>query len=250
MKRRAPRLLMLVLALIVGGAIVNVAVAWGCAWFLPIYFGQPRFSPLSGQVAHRKLTAEPKENLGPTHWALLEHRRFGSEQVVVLAIARPFPSTGSFDDLLPRVADFNAALATREAAVVPNKVGHGFFVWDARGWPMRGVACQWPWWQHADWPSPPVSGGISFGSPTKPQPWPFGAFELRALPYAPLWPGFAINTVFYAVILWLLFAAPFALRRRLRRKRGLCPACGYDLRGRGGNSPVCPECGKAVTIQP
>ena len=33
-------------------------------------------------------------------------------------------------------------------------------------------------------------------------------------PLQPIWPGFAINTVFYAFILWLLFAAPFALRRR------------------------------------
>ncbi len=69
-----------------------------------------------------------------------------------------------------------------------------------------------------------------------------------ALPTRIIWPGFVINTVFYAVVLWLLLAAPFALRRRLRRKRGLCPACGYDLRGRGSpsQSNVCPECGKPV----
>jgi len=52
--------------------------------------------------------------------------------------------------------------------------------------------------------------------------------------------------IFYAAILWLLFAAPFAWRRRRRIKRGLCPACAYDLRGRGSDSKTCPECGKAV----
>jgi hypothetical protein len=64
--------------------------------------------------------------------------------------------------------------------------------------------------------------------------------EPTRLPLLPLWPGFAINTVFYAMILWGLFAAPFALRRRMRIKRGLCPKCAYDLRGSGG---ACPECG-------
>jgi hypothetical protein len=63
----------------------------------------------------------------------------------------------------------------------------------------------------------------------------------RMLPLRPIWPGFAINTVFYAGVLWLLFAAPFAMRRRRRIKRGLCPKCGYDLRG--SESKECPECG-------
>ncbi len=67
---------------------------------------------------------------------------------------------------------------------------------------------------------------------------------LDFLPSSYAWPGFAINTLFYAVILWMLFAAPFALRRWRRVKRGLCPACGYDLRG--SSADVCPECGKPV----
>ena len=52
-------------------------------------------------------------------------------------------------------------------------------------------------------------------------------------------PGFAINTVFYAVVLWLLFAAPLALRRRRRIKRGLCPKCAYPV----GTNKRCTECG-------
>ncbi|MCI0348786.1 MAG: hypothetical protein L0Z53_05115, partial [Acidobacteriales bacterium] len=57
-----------------------------------------------------------------------------------------------------------------------------------------------------------------------------------------LWPGFAINTIFYATFLWLLFAAPGLVRRRIRIKRGLCPACAYPV----GESPTCTECGKPV----
>ena len=63
----------------------------------------------------------------------------------------------------------------------------------------------------------------------------------RRLPTRPIWPGFAINTAFYAAILWLVIPGPFALRRHIRRKRGMCLACGYDLRGNPTHG--CPECG-------
>ena len=68
----------------------------------------------------------------------------------------------------------------------------------------------------------------------------------RGLPLCPLWPGFAINTLFYAIILWLLIPGPFVLRRVIRIKRGRCPKCGYDLRGAPpevGAGAGCPECG-------
>src|SRR5678816_2967482 len=64
----------------------------------------------------------------------------------------------------------------------------------------------------------------------------------RRLPLRPIWPGFAINTIFYAAVLWLLFAAFGQIRRRRRIKRGLCPACAYPV----GESAVCTECGKAL----
>ena len=62
------------------------------------------------------------------------------------------------------------------------------------------------------------------------------------LPTRPIWPGLTINTLFYAAILWALFAMPAALRRKRRIKRGLCVKCGYDLRGSSAAS-ACPECG-------
>ena len=62
------------------------------------------------------------------------------------------------------------------------------------------------------------------------------------MPLYPLWPGFAVNTLFYAGVLWMLFAGPFALRRMIRRRRGQCPQCAYLI----GQSPVCTECGANV----
>jgi len=67
------------------------------------------------------------------------------------------------------------------------------------------------------------------------------SLEDQAVPRRILPLRFAINTVFYAVILWGLFAAPLALRRRGRIRGGRCPKCAYDLRG--SDSPSCPECG-------
>ncbi len=69
----------------------------------------------------------------------------------------------------------------------------------------------------------------------------FGGPYARVLPLRPIRPGFAVNTFFYAAILWLLIPGPFALRRFLRVRRGLCVACGYDL-GHAQHD-TCPECG-------
>ena len=63
----------------------------------------------------------------------------------------------------------------------------------------------------------------------------------QLVPREILWVGFAINTTFYAAMLWLLTLGPFTMRRIIRRKRGHCINCGYDLRG--DFSVGCPECG-------
>jgi len=82
------------------------------------------------------------------------------------------------------------------------------------------------------------------------QPLVIGFYDLQSIdhliPIKPLWPGFAINTVFYAAILWVLHVAPGFVRRRIRARRSLCPACAYPT----GTSPVCTECGAAVTPRP
>ncbi len=67
-------------------------------------------------------------------------------------------------------------------------------------------------------------------------------WQAAVLPLRPIWPGFAINTIFYAALLWLLTVGPFTLRRFLRLRRGLCPRCAYPM----GESAVCTECGMAL----
>ncbi len=69
-----------------------------------------------------------------------------------------------------------------------------------------------------------------------------GPFTARVLPFGLIWPGFAGNTLFYSILLSLLFAGPFVLQRLIRLRRGLCPKCAYPM----GESAVCTECGQAL----
>ena len=84
-----------------------------------------------------------------------------------------------------------------------------------------------------------ITIGVQGGIETPLSPWT--SSDPRVVPYRLIWPGFAVNTIFYATLLWLFIFAAYALRRRARRKRGLCVACGYDLRG--DLEYGCPECG-------
>ena len=89
------------------------------------------------------------------------------------------------------------------------------------GWPLLALTSEWP--EHGG----TGDTAIHYGD--------------EVLPMMPIWPGFAINTIFYGAILWLLILGPFALRRYIRHKHGCCIKCGYDLRG--ADHEACPECG-------
>ncbi len=69
------------------------------------------------------------------------------------------------------------------------------------------------------------------------------SWESRALPLQPLWIGFAINVLFYAVLWRVVIAMIWALRSLKRYKQGYCPMCGYNLLG--DYTSTCPECGYA-----
>ncbi len=103
------------------------------------------------------------------------------------------------------------------------------------GFPFRALS-QWTSLQPLV--LPPYHGSVLVSLPFVGERW---------IPLAPLWPGFALNTVFYAALAWGLWQLPLAIRLRRRRRKGLCVRCGYDFKGLGGlalGSP-CPECGSA-----
>lgn len=63
----------------------------------------------------------------------------------------------------------------------------------------------------------------------------------KLLPYYPIWLGFAINTILYAIAMKVLLFIPWMLRRNSRLLKGQCLKCSYSLRG--NYSSCCPECG-------
>ena len=99
------------------------------------------------------------------------------------------------------------------------------------GFPFR--CCSWEHW----------SGAPKYSGFTASSGHDGDRFGRCLVPRTLLWPGFAVNTLFYAGVLWVLFCGPFALRRMIRRRRGRCPACNYPI----GQSPVCTECGQLLT---
>jgi hypothetical protein len=231
--------ILLFLLLVSGGAIVNVAVAWGCAW----YWGGGR----------EGLYARPDGGLrlrnGRSILAHAYSRPGASEVYVWLSVygLREDPRGSDPIDHMTKcgpVADPWARLVELESRFQTRHVMESWTEW-ASGWPFlacggyhsrriqvfedgtRDIALQ----SHGV-----LSGdGILNLHPGWTDP------EHVVVPYHPIWAGFAGNTVFYAMILWLLIPGPFLLRRHIRRRRGRCVKCGYDLRGDLAHG--CPECG-------
>lgn len=105
------------------------------------------------------------------------------------------------------------------------------------GWPLPALACSVQWKRQILNSNIiyTVTGGVQLPRDA--------AFNPRALPLAPVWPGAAVNSLLYAAACFVPFRAARAVRRGRRRRRGLCARCGYPRRGLEPDAP-CPECGQ------
>ncbi len=209
------------------GAIVNIAVAWGFSM---------KGTPSEVEVV-RGLSREH-----PPAWFFQEFTKSGFRRlsVQVLPDARP-----PFDSLLQICGVIDAidlTASSRFHVPPPVSISHVYlYQRDAAGWPLLSVNCEREG-KYDTMSSIYVDGTITGGFVIQPlPPNTTDYWRDRSLPFAPHWPGFAINTIFYAAILWLLTLAPFTARRIIRRRQGRCIRCGYDLRH--ADHRVCPECG-------
>jgi hypothetical protein len=245
MRRRLIQFGLFVLA----GAIVNVAVAWGCAAFHAVDeeadFTEDYFDP-----------ADSSDDPGaPGAWFVWAFEQDGCSYFATAWLTEPIrnymrPVGIPAEAIPPWAADLIPSIEDR-------KTKPGTCVAMAFGWPAPSLRC---FYRHDQVTMPPPSS-LSRGlrvprmvvPPKRESALPHLTGIHRALPLEPLWRGFVTNTLLYVATfcgVWLLFTAPFALRRRRRIKRGLCPACGYDLRGRASNGAanggLCPECGASA----
>ena len=197
MRRRISKLVVFLLL----GAIVNIAVAWGCATIL-----RPR--PLTHDNSSR------------------------AECIPLIANYFNMQPEGSyFAGHINRGVSYKRQFASRSAS---DPWDYKLVVRIETGWPVRSLAGAYLSDRNDQ------ASGSWYTTAIK-NPWITDNEQaFNFIPYRPIWPGFAVNTLLYAAILWVPFA-PFALRQVLRRRRGACLQCGYDLRH--AEHEVCPECG-------
>jgi hypothetical protein len=221
---------------VASGVVVNVAVAWNCAYWID--GGRCLVtSALRGDTA-----------LEHPRWQILAGRRPGVMVIRSDASGIPPPPVPVPADATPeeRMAWMNAPMATLDARAVvsvprwsrastpPSEDDYEQrAVWeDARGWPLVcllsysadfGGRAKFPW-------------ALDVGGTQGPMGLP------RVLPLRPILIGNAVNTVCFAAVLWAIVLGPGTLRRFIRRRRNLCPACGYPI----GESEICSECGAEV----
>ena len=227
MKRIAIKLVVFLLL----GAVTTVGVAWSSALWVDS-MATPRHE--------RGITA-------PDHprWRVFRTTSRSATHIQSYATRRPYPRGQLPADATPEEVD---TWLQGEAVRVPSDLVTAPYwsrtsdppvetdyqaggLWEeARGWPMRSLMWVWPRKE-----SDTLIRALNLGDVQGPVGIP------RALPLQPIWPGFAINTLTYAAVLWLPFA-PFTIRRVIRRRRGRCIKCGYDLRH--AEHQACPECGQ------
>lgn len=201
----------IIMVFLVIAAMANIAVAWACERFISVRVIDTNL------IARERRTEFARDEAGPGNrghgWVMDAYASTGTEMV--------------------RYSDTDRQSILRRS-----------------GWPFRSMCCvveyrpdaSSTWTKHVrgglpiagfNFLSRDVSGlGLAMG---------MQGIE-RVLPLRPLWPGFVLNTMFWASALWLLWMIPRWLRSLWWGIRHKCTRCGYPV----GVSPVCTECGRTI----
>ena len=216
--------LRVILIFLLLGAVVNVAVAWGLA---VVHNGiYDRFS--DGE--------EGRASADGDSWEIARFDYFGTTRLVGIPSTKELVGSGYEAEYVPGLLPSWSRMNDPPSTLPANADRKYGIQWDmvflseiARGWPLRSFTCT----HYKSYPDLIIhtKDGILLHVDSK--------FRLQriTLPLRPIWTGFALNTILYAVLLGSLFTS----RRKIRNKRGLCVKCAYDLRG--AEHKACPECG-------
>ncbi len=229
MKRR----LLIVAVFLLAGAVVNVAVAWA-AW------GKTGYSLLPvGRITFRYPNQPPADRSDRERWA--RHATDSWPQETDYLQRSDRHSFGVWYRRITKGILFQGFWPKREVArELMLSAGMSEVIMVRIGWPANCLTLHaWRW-------EPYYAEG--------PDGWPVQATKTvvhehdglllfgKPMPRHLLWPGFAVNTILYATVLTLLICGPFALRRFIRIRHRLCPACAYPR----GASDVCSECSRPL----
>ncbi len=207
------RWLITILIFLLAGAVMNVAVAWGCALW-PRVGNEELIEPVPPSVLAWFQSNSPVDVELPGSSEVRQRRGLG------LKLRR-------MSDWIRASGQIVYVVSWRATAGLPFRCLDGAM------------------WDVYDGDTDTQLRSKTFALEVPEEVGPFRVWTIHyggVIPLRPIWPAFAFNTVFYATILWLLITVPLVFRRSVRRRRGLCVACGYPL----GDSSVCTECGRAV----
>ena len=189
-------------------------------------------------LSHRVDSPQSQDRLGidfddeGCHWFVGVSAAFGWERVSISRMNLvdadpPAKGTASPEQVLPQWARPNYRWYRDNRERWPLFRESPSLALVSAGWPWRAAWCEYHWTEQP----PSTNGGFLIHTASK----------SIVFPCLPRWHGLLLDTVFYAAIWSLILFAPGPLRRALRRRRGLCARCAYDLKHDlpGG----CPECG-------
>jgi hypothetical protein len=218
---------------LLAGAVVNVAVAWGIAAWMPLRATSHKVALTSRGFNPGMLV--PYSGLG---WCTREWE------------TTPPPGT---DAIFMWPSGVESANEPGDVIVDNHEIradwGHGFqyvsgdpaadydSVERAVGWPCLALWCGLDASSARGYA---MLGGIELRT------WPSWLRWVRPkperyLPYRPIWGGILVNTAGFALATLCMVVGLSRIRRGPRRCRGLCPSCSYSLAGLP--FPTCPECG-------
>lgn len=213
------------------GVVTTIAVSWLCC----VDVGTNR-TPMSLSRA----------DLTNGEWVSISRReRFGAVSLAAVncsIVSAMSDAEVPVDNLVPGWADEELLGWTRakQVAALPSGAARAVL---ATGWPwvsMWSSYDQQPgggyWWFKSH------SGIKVSAAPANPDYRSVLSPRELALPLRIVPGGFALGVLFWAALWWLVLFGRRAAVRFVRIRRGRCPACAYDRRGLGPDTP-CPECG-------